>query len=69
MIIISFSNYAPPSLDDNTRPFSRALMGPKKGPIPNAKLKLFFPIQKDFSQSYNCSALIIAPENKIFMIK
>ena len=44
-------------------------MGLKYAPIPNAKLKFFFPIQKDFSKSYNCSALIIAPENKIFMIK
>ena len=44
-------------------------MGSKIGPIPNAKLKVFFPMQKDFSQSYNCSALIIAPENKIFMLK
>ena len=32
-------------------------------------IKGFFPIQKDLSQSYNCSALIIAPENKISMIK
>ena len=58
-----------PSKNNEIRPFSRALMGPKIGPIPNAKLKFFFPIQKDVSQSYNCSALIIAPENKIFMIK
>ena len=32
------------------RPFSRALTGPIFGPIPNAKLKFFFPIEKINSQ-------------------
>ena len=44
-------------------------MGPKISPHSQCQINVFFPIQKDFSQSYKCSALIIAPENKIFMIK
>ena len=51
------------------RPFSSALTGSKEGPIPVAKLKwFFFPQVKILIPNYICSALNIAPENKIFMI-
>ena len=36
--------------DYTFRPFSRALTGPIFGLIPNAKLKVFFPIEKNNSQ-------------------
>ena len=36
-----------------SRPFARALTGPIFGPIPNAKLRVFFPIEKINSQLRN----------------
>ena len=41
------------------RPFSRALTGPIFGPIPNAKLKVFFPIEKINSQLKKIKHILI----------
>ena len=41
------------------RPFSRALTGPIFGPIPNAKLKFFFPIEKINSQLKKIKHILI----------
>ena len=41
------------------RPFSRTLTGPIFGPIPNAKLKFFFPIEKINSQLKKIKHILI----------
>ena len=51
---------------DNFAPCKWYYTNFKQGSIPKAKLRVCFPIRKDFSQLdvFICSALNIAPENK-----